>query len=383
MKPEYILNYMELQDGDIILTKQKGIFSWLIRYFLDSPYSHAIFMYNKTSYVHAITKNGVETNNIQRLFFTNESDVCVIRLKASFANRVNIINSAKNYVADQVAKQYGFITALKNGPLYSTKIKKSFKRILLYLIEKVLNRTRELEYRRYCSQLIASAFNSDNVGLFSNSNFCTPKDLYKSSDFEKVEISIIDINTLSDFEQAQLRSPNSLEENNKILRNCLKKIRKINRETEKIYSLGELDDFYELKLINNFYESKLINSNLDKQITCILKKRGYFDQRQRSLNNEYISYRYKTIDEFRKFINNQINAPTKVQSLLNQLEHLALSEIVRYKDLLKKVRFLHKQTGFEYYREQRKCYLDMYRMFITLKRNVANYHRDDSKCQNI
>jgi len=132
MKKEYIIDLKntELQDGDILLTKQKGIFSWLIRYFLDSPYSHAIILYNKTAYIHALTKNGVQIGNVQRLKFNDINDINIIRLKQDIQNRSKIIKEACSYASRQAARPYSYINALKNAPLFSKKLSFS-KNILL------------------------------------------------------------------------------------------------------------------------------------------------------------------------------------------------------------------------------------------------------------
>ena len=376
MKKEYIIDLKntELQDGDILLTKQKGIFSWLIRYFLDSPYSHAIILYNKTAYIHALTKNGVQIGNVQRLKFNDINDINIIRLKQDIQNRSKIIKEACSYASRQAARPYSYINALKNAPLFSKKLSFS-KNILLSLFNNKfikLKSLQELENYSYCSQLVARAYSQLPHKKLFNIDYITPKDLYNNSSFEKVVVNFIDINELTPWSQEQLNSPNTLEEENKILRSCLEKVRKINDNTKNIYSLDELLDLY-ANLDNNLYTQKI-----DKKIVKILEEEGYFRVHERMKNNKYFSFRYHCYEDFSDYIKGKRASNEEVYHNISELLKMAEREIERYEKLKKSLDEKYDQKNFIFFKKYSEACNAQINMYTKLKENAIEWNIHNS-----
>lgn len=376
MKKEYIIDLKntKLQDGDILLTKQKGIFSWLIRYFLDSPYSHAIILYNKTAYIHALTKNGVQIGNVQRLKFNDINDINIIRLKQDIQNRSKIIKEACSYASRQAARPYSYINALKNAPLFSKKLSFS-KNILLSLFNNKfikLKSLQELENYSYCSQLVARAYSQLPYTKLFNMDYITPKDLYDNSSFEKVAINFIEINELTPWSQEQLNSPDTLEEENKILRSCLEKVRKINDKTKNIYSLDELLDLY-ANLDNNLHAQEI-----DKKIVEILEGNGYFRVHERMKNNKYFSFRYHRYEEFSSYIKGKKASIEEIQYNIEKLFNMSEDEIERYTELKKSLDKKYNQKNFIFFKKYSEACNAQINMYTKLKENTIEWNIHNS-----
>ncbi|WP_305840064.1 YiiX/YebB-like N1pC/P60 family cysteine hydrolase [Photobacterium leiognathi] len=148
-----LLDMRLLKPGDIILTGSDTKLSRVIKKFTKGSFSHAILYVGDGSYIHS-DRNGVHSNNIQRLLFEDESNVMVLRS----ANE-QVISMACDFARSQVGKEYsvkGAINAKVKAPLSLDN------------------------NRQFCSKLVAKAYEFAGLKLVKNADTCMPKEIEES-----------------------------------------------------------------------------------------------------------------------------------------------------------------------------------------------------------
>jgi hypothetical protein len=151
--------------GDIILSTTDSDVSRAIRLATNCDYSHAM-IYVRNNIIHA-DGGGVFTTNPQRRIF-REGQSIVLRHKYGTANQLlDICSYALNL----------------SGSLYSVPealLAKSYSN----------TQTKTTSQRQYCSRLVAQSYESQNIKIVNNADYCTPADILISSDFIVVDNAI-------------------------------------------------------------------------------------------------------------------------------------------------------------------------------------------------
>lgn len=153
----FILKYDELEIGDIVLETGYKPHSQIIQKVTNSHFSHAMICIEKKSLIHA-TKDGIFTQNPQRILVKNINDLKVLRLKNTLTQ-------------DKMIKLADFLRD-KVGALYSVKeaMAVPFKK----------DRKAETE-SQFCSRLVAQSYNSVGYKLVKNVDYCSPEDINQSN----------------------------------------------------------------------------------------------------------------------------------------------------------------------------------------------------------
>ncbi|MEO3684039.1 YiiX/YebB-like N1pC/P60 family cysteine hydrolase [Shewanella vesiculosa] len=227
----YIFEMSLLKAGDIILTAQVGAISKAVRIATFSKFSHAILYVGDGSFIHS-DGQGVHSNNIQRLLFENESHAEVCRVIDT-----SCVNKAVMFARSQI------------GVSYSVKEAASTKNPL-YKGEK-LN-------RQFCSRLVAQSYECAGLKLVDNSDYCTPKELQKSSRTNTIR-GCLRLAVEQEIEFAKSDSP--IQRQTEITNLILKAVRELTGND--IQSFENLDQFV------------IDNPMHDAEITNIVINSGY------------------------------------------------------------------------------------------------------------
>lgn len=158
----FILDMHKLEEGDVLLTSQKGIVSKAIRGFTNSDYSHAILYVGNGSYIHSDSQ-GVHSANIQRLIFEQPTNVKVLR-----PNNPGLARRASMFARSQIGKEYSVKEAIR------TKVGIQNK----------------LENKQFCSRLVAQSFEHAGESIVANSAYCAPEDINRSRAFSEVRNAV-------------------------------------------------------------------------------------------------------------------------------------------------------------------------------------------------
>jgi hypothetical protein len=231
----YLLDIDKLEAGDIILTRSNTEISERVRRLTKSEYSHAILYVGVSSCIES-DGPGVQSQNIQRLLYENETDVKVLRLKADKAKIAipNVIVFARQ----KVGTEYSVSEA----------------------IEAVLKREVNAKEtnRQFCTRFVAQAFESTGIRLVDNPDYCNPEELLKSDLLIEVKEPLREANA-AEIEFANSESP--LKKQQDIHNTIFNSARKL--------SGSDIQTFEQL--------SKFVLENPDKepQITKIIEESGY------------------------------------------------------------------------------------------------------------
>ncbi|UOO99993.1 YiiX/YebB-like N1pC/P60 family cysteine hydrolase [Kingella potus] len=265
-KNGYIIYYDQLKAGDIILTAENSLISKGVRCATNSQFSHVMMMINQSSYIHAIS-SGVQSGNIQRLIIEKPEYIRVLRLNKSEIDLENIIS----YLRKNISKPYSVSNAI------NAKFKIPFD-------------FNSLETKRYCSQLVALAYEEAGIKLVKDANHCTPKEIAQSKNLIDVYIEltslqdpIIDQNYLN-----QIFQPNLLDEFAKIENNAVNEVSKLSKTKLSRYSIT---DFL------------CKNPNYDNKFVEVFDKHNYFEFYNKF--KQANKYRYGDFQEFVQGLNKQ------------------------------------------------------------------------------
>lgn len=226
----YILDINKLEEGDVLLTSQKGLISKTIRKFTNSDYSHAILYVGHGSYIHS-DENGVHSDNIQRLLFKKGKYAKVLRPRnRAFARAASI------FARTEIGKQYSVKDAV------NTKI----------------NNQKKPSNRQFCSRLVAQSYEYAGMKLVNNSAYCSPEEINESPKLKMVP-GVVRLATDSEVKFASSHNPiyRQSEITNQIL-----------RSTRKLTS-------YDVQTLEELSRYVIKNKQYDTQIVKIFKDSGY------------------------------------------------------------------------------------------------------------
>nr|WP_295706198.1 YiiX/YebB-like N1pC/P60 family cysteine hydrolase [uncultured Lacinutrix sp.] len=231
----YLLDYDKLELGDIILTKSNSRISEMVRRLTKSQFSHAILYVDVSSIIDS-DGYGVQSNNIQRVLIENIEDAVVLRVKSKEHK-------------DRL-EQVEFFAREKIGTEYSTQE------------AKIATLTKELDAkepnRQFCTRFIAQAFESAEIELVENSNYCVPEELLNS---DKLEIVENPLRKASKLEIEFANSENPLENQREIHNDILRKARELSGA-----------DIQTFEQVNQLIIDR---PEIDKELTDFTSKSGY------------------------------------------------------------------------------------------------------------
>ena len=105
----YILEYKNLQCGDIILQSGNKLHSKAIKKYTNSNFSHSMICVEDMSIIHA-EKEGIFSLNPQRLLVENVTDLKVLRLKQGLSDEN--LKEIEFFLRDQIGSIYSVKEAL-------------------------------------------------------------------------------------------------------------------------------------------------------------------------------------------------------------------------------------------------------------------------------
>ncbi len=343
-KYNYFLNNSQLKDGDIILTSSDNFFSKSIRLLTNSNYSHALMIFNQTAYIHALLEGGVQSGNIQRLFFRDKEQVCVLRLK-NYEEYQSLIPNACSFLRGEVAKGYNFLNAI------DVKLKTG-------LCSK--------ENTKICSQLVAEAYEYAGIKLVENSKNCSPEDLKRSEFLEKIDIQLCCLDDMPSISCQELKKDDYQKNHHQIERKAISSVRNLKRK--------ELKNIYTTKGVLDFLAKN--QSYDDKEITRCFIEAGYFDDWM-NIRNQF-SYRYGSFDEFFTYLKNNIteidNRKLEIEiQVINELIGLSSRQLPFYMKQLEIAEGRFSCTKQSFYEKQIELYTNLCNMYQTLSEHCKKY----------
>ena len=301
-------------------------------------------IFNQTAYIHALPEGGVQSGNIQRLFFRSKEQVCVLRLK-NYKRYNKLISEACSFLRGEVAKGYNFLNAL------DVKLKTG-------LCSK--------ENTKICSQLVAEAYEYAGIKLVENSKNCSPEDLKKSEFLEKIDIQLCCLDETPSISDQELKKDSYQKNHHQIEQKAISLVRDLKRkELKNICTTKELLDFLAK---NQSYD--------DKEITRCFIEAGYFDDWM-NIRNQF-SYRYGSFDEFSTYLKNDIteidNRKLEIEiEFINDLIKLSSDQLDFYMEQLNIAKWNFSCTKQSFYEKQIELYTSLCNMYQTLSEHCKKY----------
>ena len=245
----YIVDLSKLLPGDIILERDDGELSKIVRKLSKSLYSHALLYTGNSNCIDA--GNIVKSCNLQRKLYKSCDDVCVLRLKKEFYDDV-IVEAAICYVRMVVGQEYSMEDA---------------KKIASH------NADNPMSNRQICTRLIAQAFKKGNIELVENEDFPTTEDILQSGKLEKIDDITCEA---TEEDMAFAESQNVIDIQTPIIASMLEKAREVCNSD--IQTLGQMLDYV------------LYHPEKDPELACIVKDSGYLEIWKKEENINYWLY---------------------------------------------------------------------------------------------
>lgn len=247
---KYKLNVKALLPGDIILVGYNDEDAREIQRRTNSKFSHAM-LYWYGSIIHAA--DIVITENPSRILFDEDEDVCVLRLKEEYWDRIRIgllIYYARSFVGTFYDKRA--LNAMRDGKKVEPK-----------------------ENRQMCSRFVAQCFDYVCLDIVDDYETCSPEDIYKSTLLSPIEDKSILVATQWDIDFAN--SYDVTSEQYKAIKSFIISLKR-QFPQEDIVSLNQLE---------NYIEKNPTNGDI---ILELLKKTEYFNLCK--LEKEHCQYLY-------------------------------------------------------------------------------------------
>ncbi|TFZ45083.1 hypothetical protein E5C33_11465 [Stenotrophomonas maltophilia] len=257
---DHVLDLEVLQPGDIVLSTTSEKISRSIRFFTNSPYSHAM-LYVGNSLIHA-DGDGVFSLNPQRRIVASD-EIAVFRLRGGLdaGQQATVINHVRSEV----------------GSLYSVP------HAIVVGLMKFCGRDRS--GKQFCSRLVAQSYRLAGQRLVRNADYCSPGALARSPLLERIENALRPITCLD----AQIAAtPDQLLEHQRQTFQWLRWVREIARSRKKkITNITSALDFIEA------------HPDIDVEAAGQLKLSGYLDhyRADESIN----THRYSAQDFMQKY----------------------------------------------------------------------------------
>jgi len=169
-KLKYILNYDNIEIGDIILESGKKPHSLAIQKYTKSDYSHAMICVKKNSLVHA-EKSGIFSLNPQRIMVENSKDFKVLRLETGLSE------DKKKHIEEFLRLQIGSLYSVKDALMVVTN-----------------KNSESTNKHQFCSRLVAQAYSSIGYKIVDSVDFCSPGDIERSSYLVEITNMVREVN---------------------------------------------------------------------------------------------------------------------------------------------------------------------------------------------
>ena len=172
---KYLLNWQDLEEGDIVLTSERRFVSWVIRKFTRCNYSHAAVYVGNGSLLES-TKRYSFSINIQRLAFEEPNMVAVLRLNNGLSA------PAKHALVNFMREKVG---ALYSVPRAVSSVLGNAGRWVRNMLGAGLPRF--LTGSQYCSHYVAEGYATIGIELTDKGVNCSPGDLFRSNKLVRLE----------------------------------------------------------------------------------------------------------------------------------------------------------------------------------------------------
>lgn len=159
---------MNLQPGDIVLFKGKGLFAKIVRFFTRSNYSHTAMLITDTTMIEANWNKRV--NIVDFVYDPEVMEIYRYKDCLTFSQQINIVQSSY----EMLDKYYDYLQVLSY--------------ILEYFIGKHYNNPFNIDDFIICSELIDKAYKSNMIELvpWRDEGNVSPDDLAKSKEITRI-----------------------------------------------------------------------------------------------------------------------------------------------------------------------------------------------------
>ena len=310
-KLSYILNWPELEMGDIILTRYNDDTSRLVRRLTKSDYSHAQLYMGWGCVLHS-DGDGVTSENVQRVAVENLEDMVVLRVKYDYDFDPFILDL---FARSMVGMEYGLDEAKQ---LYTGKTD----------IDGLMSN------RQICTKYVAMAYAAAGLDIVSNPTRCTPQDILMSDKLERIE-NVVRLATPAEQEL--------LNDGNPILESHTQRMKKLLADV-RVQTGLDIQTFRQLM-------KSCENPENDKLIIAVCENNPYFQllEKYHELHPEEYDYDLflEKHGEWAKDAADQLlTTMTRNKSL--------------YKDQYKTFDYLYKKTG----RKTVLCFMKLYETLV-------------------
>lgn len=307
----YILEMSLLKKGDVILTAERAWLSKSVRISTWSKFSHATLYVGSGSYIHSDSK-GVHADNIQRLLFKSKNHVAILR-----PNKPKYIDDACIFARTQIGKQYSVKEAIRT--------KKN-----LFLAKE--------QNRQFCSRLVAQSYADAGLNISRKIDYCTPKDIYKSSEFHEIKKCIRKAKE-EDLDFAKRYNP--LEVQKQVTNSILRYAREITG-----------CDIQTFEQLTNLVVSK---PSIDVQIADFMTNSGYFDMWRYEYQKNRWRYDYETL------ISLNVDEATMIETCQSEVEN-ASERLKQYSFSLVQHKMSFRKVNLKYIQKHTELYENLVKM---------------------
>ncbi|MGE5496485.1 MAG: hypothetical protein ACM3Q2_00320 [Syntrophothermus sp.] len=159
----YIIDFLKLMPGDIILTRDDSPGSLNIRKQSNAEYSHALIAIDRSCYIES-DGLGVQAGNFQRKLFHSIDDAVALRMSTPL--KENERETIEIFARLTIGTEYSALEArraIKEQP--NTAVNPN---------------------RQYCTRFVAQAYKAANINIVNNPDYCTAQEILTSTILMKV-----------------------------------------------------------------------------------------------------------------------------------------------------------------------------------------------------
>ena len=160
----------KVQPGDILLTARKAATSKGIRLASWGKVSHAMICVQHSSVIDS-TSNGVQSQNLQRIFLGDRDGAFVFRMRPGLDSAQ--LDAVITYARAEIGTRYSLAEATRS----------------------VAGVRKPRSARQFCSRLVARSYAHAGIGLVGDEDYCTPDALLESPLLEEVPDAVVPAST--------------------------------------------------------------------------------------------------------------------------------------------------------------------------------------------
>lgn len=258
-----IIDYCDLQPGDILLTTSQAAESWSVRRGTKSDISHAMLYVGSSSVIDS-TSDGVNARNLQKLFYEDDSAVHALR-------PVTPLRPADLGTVIQYAR-------LATGTPYA----------LREAVRSAVKPQGQGSKKQFCSRLVARAYASAGIQLVTNVDFCTPQQLKESPLLLNLPSPVVAI-TAGEMAAIKKR-PDRVAGMIEVTNNFLELVRSFAPN---------------VLTINDAFQFLIENRSFDSHVYSALRKSGYLDYWRVERQEFYWRYDFESMKQLASELNVQ------------------------------------------------------------------------------